>query len=60
MTLTGKVNSRRDKRMAEDTAESVMGVTDVHNQLKIEKQGQEQGQQQGQRRQSRSRQKQSG
>ncbi len=35
VTLTGEVNSRREKRIAEDTAESVPGVWDVDNQLKI-------------------------
>lgn len=35
VTLTGEVNSRREKRMAEDTAESVPGVWDVDNQLRV-------------------------
>lgn len=33
--LTGTVNSREDKRMLEDIACSVLGVTDVHNQLRV-------------------------
>lgn len=35
VTLTGVVESRRDKRLAEDIAESVRGVWDVNNQLSI-------------------------
>ncbi|HSL43667.1 MAG TPA: BON domain-containing protein [Anaerolineales bacterium] len=35
VTLTGSVDDRRQKRMAEDVAESVSGVEDVNNQLKI-------------------------
>jgi len=35
VTLTGEVDNRSDKRMAEDTADSVPGVKDVHNQLKV-------------------------
>jgi len=35
--LEGSVNSRHDKRLAEDIADSVMGVVDVHNDLKIKK-----------------------
>ncbi len=34
-TLTGTVSSRREKRLAEDITESVFGVKDVHNQLRI-------------------------
>jgi hypothetical protein len=34
-TLSGSVNSRQDKRMAEYIAENVSGVTDVQNNLKI-------------------------
>lgn len=34
--LEGEVDSRTAKRMAEDTAESVMGVRDVQNRLRIE------------------------
>lgn len=36
VTLTGLVASRRDKRLAEDLAESCRGVVDVHNQLRIQ------------------------
>ncbi len=35
VTLTGQVNSRREKRIAEDIAESVWGVNDVNNQLRV-------------------------
>jgi osmotically-inducible protein OsmY len=35
VTLNGTVNNRKAKRMAEDMAESVPGVTNVHNQLKV-------------------------
>lgn len=35
VTLSGTVNTRREKRMAEDAAESVSGVEDVNNQLSI-------------------------
>ena len=35
VTLTGIVESRLDKRMAEDAAESCSGVVDVHNQLRV-------------------------
>jgi hypothetical protein len=34
-TLSGTVNSRQDKRLAEYVAEDVSGVTDVQNNLKI-------------------------
>jgi hypothetical protein len=33
--LEGRVSDRRAKRMAEDTAESVAGVRDVHNHLRL-------------------------
>lgn len=36
VTLKGTVQSRRAKRMAEDAAESVSGVTDVHNRLTVQ------------------------
>jgi len=35
VTLTGRVDSREDKRRAEDIVESVSGVTDVSNQLRV-------------------------
>jgi osmotically-inducible protein OsmY len=35
VTLTGRVGSREEKRRAEGIAESVSGVTDVSNQLRI-------------------------
>ena len=43
VTLNGSVHSRQAKRMAEDVAESVLGVTDVHNNLKVQPRNQEQG-----------------
>jgi hypothetical protein len=36
VTLTGKVADRYQKRLAEDVAERCFGVTDVHNQLKVD------------------------
>lgn len=36
VTLEGTVENRRAKRMAEDIAESVRGVRDIHNRLRIE------------------------
>lgn len=47
VTLTGTVPDRVQKRRAEDLADSVRGVKDVHNQITISQQGQ-QGQVQGQ------------
>jgi len=53
VTLTGTIEDRRIKRMAEDTAEDVSGVTEVHNQLRVKREGAEsmsnpnQGKQQG-------------
>jgi osmotically-inducible protein OsmY len=38
VTLTGTVNSREDKRRAEDLAESVSGVTNVENRLRVKQQ----------------------
>ncbi|MFP2926673.1 BON domain-containing protein [Pyxidicoccus sp. 3LG] len=35
VTLTGFVDDRRDKRIIEDIVEDVLGVKDVHNQLKV-------------------------
>ncbi len=35
VTLKGQVGSRQEKRMAEDVAEDVSGVKDVHNELKV-------------------------
>lgn len=36
VTLTGTVNDRQQKRRAEDCAEQVRGVRDVHNQLRVQ------------------------
>lgn len=36
VTLTGTIDSRRNKRLAEDVADSVLGVRDVHNQLRVQ------------------------
>ncbi len=38
VTLNGNVNSRRDKRVAEDIADTVSGVNDVQNNLHVNKQ----------------------
>ena len=38
VTLTGTVERRDEKRMAEDVADSVSGVKDVHNQLRTQPQ----------------------
>ncbi|HWF88569.1 MAG TPA: BON domain-containing protein [Pyrinomonadaceae bacterium] len=38
VTLTGTVNNRNDKRRAEDLAESVSGVTNVENRLRVKQQ----------------------
>jgi osmotically-inducible protein OsmY len=35
VTLSGTVHARDDKRQAEDLAESVSGVRDVHNRLSV-------------------------
>jgi hypothetical protein len=50
VTLSGTVDSRQDKRMAEDLTESVAGVNDVHNHLRIQQSQGQAGQmgQQGQ------------
>lgn len=37
VTLTGKVENRHQKRLAEDLTERCSGVADVHNQLKVDK-----------------------
>jgi len=37
LTLVGRVNSRADKRRAEDIAESVAGVTNVENRLRVKR-----------------------
>jgi len=35
-TITGTVESRQAKRIAEDTVESVTGIKNVHNQLRVQ------------------------
>lgn len=47
VTLEGTVDSRRTKRMAEDAAASVAGVHDVHNRLRVRRQGSGDGDSQG-------------
>jgi hypothetical protein len=39
ITLEGTVNERRMKRLAEDCAESISGVQQVHNRLRVEEEG---------------------
>jgi hypothetical protein len=39
VTLTGTVDNRQDKRLAEDVAESVPGVWDVNNQIVVRNRG---------------------
>ncbi|MGE5927282.1 MAG: BON domain-containing protein [Gemmatimonadota bacterium] len=46
VTLTGSVDSRHAKRMAEDCVEQCSGVKEVHNQLRVNRQGSSQGDQQ--------------
>jgi len=50
VTLTGTVNDRYAKRIAEEISENVSGVKDVHNQLRVQSQagGHAQEQQTGQ------------
>jgi osmotically-inducible protein OsmY len=38
VTLSGAINSRMEKRLAEDVAESCWGVRQVHNQLRVQQQ----------------------
>jgi hypothetical protein len=40
VTLTGTVNSRDEKRRAEDAVERVSGVREVHNQIRVQHQNQ--------------------
>ena len=35
VTFEGQVDERRDKRLAEELAESVLGVRDVHNRIEV-------------------------
>lgn len=37
VTLTGTVESRQAKRLAEDILESISGVRDIHNQLRVQR-----------------------
>lgn len=39
VTLSGTVDDRHSKRLAEDIAESCNGVTEVHNQLRLQRSG---------------------
>jgi hypothetical protein len=50
VTLRGTVNSRREKRLAEDAVESIPGVQDVHNEIRVRQQnrGAQQGDREGQ------------
>ena len=47
VTLSGTVNDRHAKRLAEDIAESVSGVREVHNQVRVSSAAQGAAQQQG-------------
>jgi len=37
VTLTGTVESRQAKRLAQDILESISGVRDIHNQLRVQR-----------------------
>src|SRR5690606_19761333 len=39
VTLSGTVRDREDKYRAEDIAESVLGVRDVHNNIRVQREG---------------------
>lgn len=53
VTLTGTVDSRQAKRVADQIADGVAGVKDVHNQLRVQpQQGQQQQQHQSQTQQT--------
>jgi Flp pilus assembly secretin CpaC len=43
VTLKGEVDDRRTKRMAEDCADSVSGVSEVINQLRLSKDSEDSG-----------------
>jgi osmotically-inducible protein OsmY len=43
VTLTGQVNSRHEKFIAEEIADDINGVNDVHNQLRVRREQQSQG-----------------
>jgi hypothetical protein len=43
VSLRGEVDSREQKRLAEDIAEAVPGVTDVHNELRVRGRGRARG-----------------
>jgi len=47
VTLSGAVDDRYTKRLAEDVAESVMGVNDVMNQIRVGSRSDQQGSSQG-------------
>lgn len=51
VTLTGSVNERQAKRLAEDTVDNISGVKEVHNQLRVETRQEQQGQMGAQQRQ---------
>jgi osmotically-inducible protein OsmY len=44
VTLQGTVRDRQDKRLAEDLADQVSGVREVHNQIRVSQPGSEAGQ----------------
>ena len=47
VTLLGTVRGRQEKRAAEDLADQVSGVKQVHNELRVNERGQESGEQPG-------------
>jgi hypothetical protein len=51
--LSGEVDNRQSKRIAEDVAESVSGVSEVNNQIRVEQRGRPQEQKGEQRSQNR-------
>jgi len=53
VTLSGTVDDRQTKRLAEDVAENVFGVQDIHNQLHVSQPAQDGQSEQGRQRKAR-------